>query len=202
MFYHIRGELILLEPNAAVIDAEGVGYRMTISQNTAEALSSKINSEVRLFTHMAVREDGVELFGFGEKAELDSFKSLISVSGVGPKVAMAVLSLFTPDRLSNAIANEDVKAISKASGVGSKTAARIVLELKDKVTALPKTAGGISLSSSGSDVKTPGVLGEATDALTVLGYSRSEITEAVRGLDTQNMTVEQVITAALRRFTK
>ncbi len=203
MLYHIRGELILLEGGTAVIEANGVAYRMTVSQNTAVSAASHERKELRLFTHMAVREDGVELFGFYEKEELDAFRLLINVSGVGPKVALAVLSLFTPDRLAYAIAAEDAKSIARASGVGTKTAARIVLELRDKVSAsLPNSEGGITSGKSAVLPKNSEKLEEAADALSVLGYHRTEISDALRAVFTDDMTTEQIITAALKRFSK
>ncbi len=205
MFYHIRGTVVLIEASMAVVEAGGVGYQLTVSQNTAVALSDFDRKEVRVFTHLAVREDGVELFGFYEKAELDAFRLLTSVSGVGPKAAMAILSLFTPDKLSYAIASEDTKAIARASGVGAKTAARIVLELHDKVSVgAAAVAAGATLSSvSGAQTAAvSGKLSEAQDALSVLGYSRTEIAGALREIKTDGMTVEQIITAALKRFSK
>ncbi len=204
MLYHIRGELILLEGGTAVVEAGGVGYRMTVSQNTAVSAADHIHEEIRLFTYMAVREDGVELFGFYTKDELDTFKLLINVSGVGPKVALAVLSLFTPDRLAYAIASEDAKAIARASGVGAKTAARIVLELHDKVSASVPLPGGkdAPLGKAAPMPKSSQALQDAADALSVLGYKNAEISEAIRAVAEDGMTTEQIITAALKRFSK
>ena len=132
MFYHIAGELVLLESTVAVIDCQGVGYGLTVSALTVHELSAQLHSRVKLYTHLQVREDGVELFGFRDLQELHIFRLLIGVSGVGPKAAMAILSVLSPSRLLYAIASEDTKAISQAQGVGGKTAARIVLELRDK----------------------------------------------------------------------
>ena len=130
MFYHIAGEYVHAEESFVVIDCGGVGYRLTVSRNTAETLGyPKGGERVKLYTYLQVREDGVELFGFYSEEELDAFRLLITVSGVGPKAAMAILSLFTPEKLAYAVAGEDVKAISRANGVGPKTAARVVLEL-------------------------------------------------------------------------
>ena len=137
MFYYIKGTLAHLEPTFAVVDAGGVGYKLTISATTHDTMPPHLTGntppEVKLYTHMAVREDGVELFGFGSHEELSAFKMLISVSGVGPKAAMAILSIFTPERFALAVCNNDTKAIAKANGIGAKTAARIVLELQDKL---------------------------------------------------------------------
>lgn len=204
MFYHVHGKLALCEANMAVVDCGGVGYQLTVSLSTATALSGKIGENVLLFTHLQVREDGVELFGFGSKEELSCFRLLISVSGVGPKAAMAILSQLSPDKLAYAICTEDVKAISRANGVGGKTAARVVLELKDKIskdqlTGLP-SAMDAAPAAAGSTAAPSGKLGEAADALSVLGYTRAEITDALRGIDPQGKSVEQIITSALARF--
>lgn len=201
MIYHVSGELIKREPYMAVVDCGGVGYKMTISLNTSDEIAAKVGENVRLYTHMQVREDGVELFGFASEDELDSFRMLITVSGVGPKAAIAILSILTPERLALAISTEDTKAIAKASGVGAKTAARVILELRDKiskVTVIPKSAQstGKTVPSSASSSK----LSEATDALTVLGYNRNEITNALAGIDISEMTLEKIITAALKRL--
>ncbi len=206
MFYHVRGTLVHKEPSLAVVECGGVGYALTVSQTTFDGLSDTLSKEVRLFTHLAVREDGVELFGFLRKEELLAFRLLTTVSGVGPKAAMAILSLFTPERLAVAIAGEDARAIAKANGVGPKTAARIVLELKDKMAAeapvLSDDSTTVPSASDGKREAASGILREATDALSVLGYHRTEIAEALRAIDTKNMSLEDIITAALRRFMK
>lgn len=201
MFYYINGELASREIGACVIDCGGVGYRLTVSQLTCERLSGKEGQKVKLFTYLAVREDGVELFGFGSNEERASFHQLISVSGVGPKAAMAILSIMTPDKLAIAIAAEDVKAISKASGVGTKTAARIVLELKDKVA-----KEMLSVDRSPADTKTEplttapsGNLSEATEALLVLGYDKSSVLSVLRGLDPKS-DVGTLIRTALKKL--
>ena len=125
MFYYLNGKLALAEPNTAVLDCGGVGYRLTVSGSTLGHLAGKLNAEVRLYTYLAVREDGIELFGFFELAERHAFEMLLGVSGVGPKAAISVLTLLSPAALSVAVATEDKKTISKASGIGPKTAARI-----------------------------------------------------------------------------
>ena len=127
MLYHLYGTLEINRAGLCVIDCGGVGYKLTTSLITSEMLSSKVGQNVRLFTHMAVREDGIELFGFESNEERECFNKLISVSGVGPKAAMSILSIMTPDNFAIAVCTEDAKAISKASGIGGKTAARIIL---------------------------------------------------------------------------
>ena len=210
MFYYISGTLATAEPSYAVIDAGGVGYKLTISQTTYDSLpphlSVSVPPTVKLYTYMSVREDGVELFGFYSEDELSTFKLLISVSGVGPKVALSVLSYFNPEKFALVVASEDVKALSKASGVGAKTAARIVLELKDKISKDQLTGDLASLKDLPT-AKAPagaasGKLREAEDALGVLGYSRAEIAAVLRDLDTAALSLEDIIKAALRRFSE
>lgn len=202
MFYCISGKLILLDVSFAVIDVGGIGYKLTISGTTHDSLPSPSEtSQVKLYTHLAVREDDIELFGFYSNEELSAFKLLISVSGVGPKAAMAILSLFTPEKFALAVCSEDIKALSKASGVGAKTAARIVLELKDK---LSKDASGSTLSNKEpGTVTTPqslNKLSEAQDALTVLGYSRSEAINALKNVNTTGLELEEIIRLALKNL--
>ncbi len=207
MFHHIRGELVQREASSVVIDCHGVGYLMTVSLNTSTALEGSMGSTVKLFAHLQVREDGVELFGFYSTEELACFKLLIGVSGVGPKAAMAILSLLTPEKFAFVVCNEDAKALAKAPGIGAKTAARIVLELHDKLakdTAIRPLTGdvGVITNTSAAGPRDNGKLSEATDALTVLGYSRSEILDILRKLDTSAMSLEEIITAALKQFAK
>lgn len=207
MFYYISGKLAYANPNTAVIDAGGVGYKLTISENTYNSLPPRhtVDAPVaKLFTYMAVREDGVELFGFANETELSSFKMLLSVSGVGPKAAISILSLLTPERFALAVCTEDRKTISKANGIGPKTAARIILELKDKLlkeTDLNEAAS--SSIESASSVKTnSGKLSEAQDALLVLGYSRSEALNVLKSIDTQTLELEEIIKKALKLLMK
>ena len=207
MFYYISGKLAYANPNTAVIDAGGVGYKLTISENTYNSLPPRHTVEApvaKLFTYMAVREDGIELFGFANETELSSFKMLLSVSGVGPKAAISILSLLTPERFALAVCTEDRKTISKANGIGPKTAARIILELKDKL--LKETDLGEAASSSIesiSPVKTnSGKLSEAQDALLVLGYSRSEALNVLKSIDTQTLELEEIIKKALKLLMK
>lgn len=204
MLYHVKGELALTEGNLAVVDCSGVGYALTVSLNTAEKLSPMLGSEVFLFTHLQVREDGVELFGFSGREELSCFRLLIGVSGVGPKAAMSILSAMTPDRLAYAISTEDTKAISRAPGIGVKTAARVVLELKDKLSK-DQLSGDLASLRDKAPAPLPtggGKLSEAADALAVLGYSRAEVADALRTINTEGLSLEEIITAALRRFSQ
>ena len=201
MFYFLKGKLALLKPTFAVIEAGGVGYKVTIGERTFAALSGK--TEAKLFTHLAVREDGIELFGFQNEQELDTFLLLTSVSGVGPKGAIAILSQFTPEQFVMAVCTEDKKAVAKASGIGPKIAARIILELHDKLA-----AGNANLDLGDfSNVPLPAAtapagaeMADAQEALVVLGYNRTEILRALAGVDTTGMSSDQIIRAALKKL--
>ncbi|MBQ4557697.1 MAG: Holliday junction branch migration protein RuvA [Clostridia bacterium] len=203
MFYYISGILAHREAGLAVIDCGGIGYKLTVSQNTLAELdrSASRTDKVKLFTYMAVREDAVELFGFYTEEELSTFKLLLTVSGIGPKAAMGVLSAFTPDGLAKAVTTEDTKAISRANGIGAKGAARIVLELKDKLS----YAGDVSTSqikTAGTAPKTSSKLSEAAEALTALGYSRAEVNGVLAKINTNGMESGEIIRAALAQFMK
>ena len=200
MFYYLCGELAYREGNICVIDCGGVGYKLTISAITADELVSKLGKQVKIYTHMAVREDGIELFGFGSTEERECFNKLISVSGIGPKVALSILSTYTPEKLAFAIANEDVTLIAKAPGIGKKTASRIILELKDKLSA--DLGNSISAKSSAPVLTSKNNnLSEAVEALMVLGYDKTTITRALSGVD-PNMDAASIIRAVLKKLSK
>lgn len=202
MIYHVNGVLELCEPAFCVIDCGGVGYKLSISESTYASVVGHVGEKMKLLTYLQVREDDVELYGFKTNDELTAFKLLITVSGVGPKAAISILSLMTPDHLATAICTEDAKAISKANGVGPKTAARVVLELKDKMA---KQAFTVNTSSSGiANVPTANIgassnLSEALDALMVLGYNRSDAQRALAGID-PNLDVTKIIPLALNKL--
>lgn len=199
MFYYLKGELVLTEPSAAVVDCGGVGYKLTVSTNTLAKLTV-LGEKVCLYTYFYVREDAVELFGFYSLEELSAFKLLISVSGVGPKAAMAVLSVLTPEKFALAVTTGDAKAISKAQGVGGKTAARIVLELKDKVAKeFSAEITGVQLDTAADEETVLGNVDEAITALMVLGYTRQEAQAALKGI-APLLPLEDMITAALRKM--
>ena len=206
MFYYIKGKLAHLDPAYAVVDAGGVGYKLTISASTHSQMpphrSVSEKPEVTLYSYMAVREDGIELFGFATEEELESFKMLITVSGVGPKAAISILSLLSPQKLALAICTDDKKTISKANGIGPKTAARIVLELKDKlkkVTVLDGDdavlADDLDMMSGNSDKRS-----DAISALTVLGYTRNEAESVIRKIDISSLEVDDIIREALKKL--
>ncbi len=199
MFYYIKGELVYTDPTTAVLDCNGVGYKMSVSKNTLARLTKR-GEKVCLFTHFYVREDAVELLGFYTEAELEAFKLLITVSGIGPKAAMAILSVLTPEKFALAVTMGDTKAIAKASGIGAKTAARIVLELKEKVAkSFPTESASAEGEIPVTDELVFGNTEEAIGALMVLGYSRQEAQAALKGVDPL-LSLEDMITAALRKM--
>ena len=204
MFYYINGKLAALEPGFAVIDAGGVGYKMTITQNTYSSMPPRLTVNepptVKLYSYMAVREDGVELFGFISTEELSAFKMLITVSGVGPKAAVSILSQLSPSKLALAICTEDKKAIAKANGIGPKTAARIILELKDKLNAEAVDDGETQEVIDTVTSRDSSKLADAQNALLVLGYSRSEALNALKSIDTEARALDEIIKLALKKL--
>lgn len=204
MFYYLRGELVLAEPSLAVIDCAGVGYALTVSQSTSSALTRLSDKhDVKLLTHMIVREDGVELFGFYTNEELRLFKMLITVQGVGPKAAISILSCASVSDIIKAVMNENQKAISAAQGVGAKTAARIILELKDKFGGEFAVSDdeGISQVFEGA-VASSSKAKDAENALMVLGYAKNDIVAVLRTIDTEKYELEDIIKLALAKFMK
>ncbi len=204
MFYYLQGELAHREANICVIDCSGVGYKLTVSYITSEALVSKLGKNVKLFTHLAVREDGIELFGFGSYEEKECFNRLTAVSGVGPKAAMSILSTMTPEKLALAICTEDTKAIAKAPGIGAKSAARIVLELKDKMSKdmLNNNIISAGKSQSAADFVPSSNLSEAAEALSVLGYDKNTALNALKGIDVSDKDVGEIIRLALKKLSR
>ena len=200
MYYYICGELALTELNVAVIDCGGVGYKLTISGSTQGAVAGKIGQKVKLFTHLAVREDDMELFGFATQQELASFRMLISVSGVGPKAAMSIHSLLSAEQFALAVTTSDTKMLARASGVGAKTAARIVLELKDKISREVQSEGTTDYADNFETDSNK--VSDAQNTLMVLGYTRSEAISAMRGLDTASLSLEDIIKESLKRLMK
>ncbi len=203
MFYYLKGELAYCWLNTCVIDCGGVGYKLTVSQNTSSALLSKVNSKVTLYTHLSVREDGVELFGFGSNEERECFNNLTSVSGVGPKAAMSILSSMTPNNLALAICTEDTKSIAKAPGIGPKSAARIILELKDKMSKdlFSSSASQEKLNAPSQKTLLRGNISEASEALMVLGYDKSTILSVISNIDPE-LDVGEIVRLALKKLTR
>ena len=199
MIYNVRGKLTYTDPQFVVVECGGVGFKCFTSLNTAQNVG-RIGNEVNLFTYLSVREDAMDLFGFATQAELDSFKLLITVSGVGPKAAMAVLSELTPDKLAIAIAAGDAKAITKANGVGKKTAERIVLELKDKMVNMASGEISSAAASAISAVEET-ASAEAVAALVALGFSQSDAAVAVGQMD-KSLSADEMIRLGLRQLSR
>ena len=200
LFYYLRGTITALEAGLAVVDCGGVGYACYTTSYTQSQL--KVGQEQKLFTHCAIREDAVDIFGFATKEERTCFERLIGVSGVGPKAALAILSTTPPDRFTLAVVTGDEKALTAAPGVGKKLAQRIILELKDKIAGeqahFDASASPAAVIPAGGG----GKLAEATAALTVLGYSQSEIGLALRGVDVENLSVEDIVRSCLRAMVR
>lgn len=201
MLYSLEGTLAVIEPFHVVIECAGVGYSVKTTMNTIATLP-KVGEKTKLFTHLAVREDMIELFGFSDPVERQSFQMLIGISGVGPRAAISILSDLTPTQLALCVASGDVKSLTKAPGIGVKIAQRIVLELKDKVSKQQLAAGiaGPDISAGATAGKT-GNAAEAITALEVLGYARAEATRVVTGLDS-NLSVEEMIKQALKALAR
>jgi len=196
----VEGTLLERAEGAAVVmTSAGIAYEVLCSNATLAALGhpaapGTAGAPVRLFTYLHVREDAMQLFGFAERPEREVFEKLITVSGVGPKVALAVLSVFSPDALAQAVAAEDAAHISSVPGRGKKTAERIILELKDKL-GVPE---GLAAGKGGG--APPAAAEEARSALMALGYTSTEVRLAISEVAEPDMTTEQLITATLRRL--
>lgn len=199
MIYSLRGKLLLTEPGGVVVECAGVGYHCAVSFNTLSKLPTS-GSEVFLLTHMNVREDSISLFGFADEQELSSFRLLTSVNGVGARLALTLLSDFTPSQLAIAVASGDAKALTRSVGVGNKLAQRIVLELKDKLGGFG-TSDAKVIESVSAAVAQRGNLGEAIAALAALGYSQSEAAIALS--DCNDATpVEELIKRGLKKLAR
>lgn len=197
MLYSVRGKLIQTTATGAVVECGGVGFLCQTTLNTLKTL--KPGSEVMLYTYLNVREDAMELFGFATKTELDTFKTLISVSGVGPKAGLALLSELSPEQVAMAIATDDVKTITRAQGIGKKIAQRIVLELKDKLTKAAASDSGFAPVSAAAVSAAGGNVSKAIEALGVLGYTPAEVSPVLAQFD-GNLPVEQLIAMTLRQM--
>ena len=197
MIYSVTGTLVHTEPGAAIVDVGGVAFRCMTSMNTLRCLP-KLSEKTTLYTYLIVREDALDLFGFATKGELSCFRLLTTISGVGPKVGLAILSQLTPEDVALAAAAGDAKRFTKANGVGPKLAQRIVLELKDKVRDL---SGGVSMENvpQPGGPSASGNASQAVNALVTLGYSPSDAAAAVGRLDS-SLPPEELIRLALKGF--
>ncbi len=199
MFYHIEGTVTELEPNLVVLDCGGVGYALNATMNTVSYIH--MGDKVKLYVAEAIGENNFDLYGFYTKGEKRCFELLVSVSGIGPKAALSILSYSTPETLALAIMNDDVKALTVAPGVGKKIAQRVILELKDKM----------SKEIAGQEIKLPAAvpvtgqndtMSDAMAALAVLGYSSAEIAPALKKIDVTGMSAEEIIKAVLKQMVK
>ena len=198
MFYYVSGTVAHVEPYLAVIDCGGVGYACATTNYTLSQL--KKGERARLYTYLHVRDDIFELYGFASQQELNSFKMLIGVSGVGPKAALAILSATTPQNLALSIVTEDEKALIAAPGIGKKIAQRIILELKDKLTKEQQEIGMPTAPGIVAGEKSKAV--EAAAALAVLGYTQQDIAVAMKGVDVENLPLEEIVRQSLKKMVK
>ena len=199
MFYYIEGTVALIDVNLAVLDCGGVGYALNTTVNSLSRL--RVGEKARLYVYEVIREDCFDLYGFASQEEKRSFEMLVGVSGVGPKVAQAILSAHTPEGLALAIVSGDDKSLTAVSGIGKKIAQRIIVELKDK---LSREIGEINVRDTTPAAAAGGgsKRADASAALGVLGYGAAEITAALKGLDLEALSVEDIIRQALRNMSK
>lgn len=202
MFYYLEGTVAELLPYLAVIDCGGVGYACKTTNNTLSHL--KKGQKGKVYTYLNVGEGVFDLYGFATQSELHTFRMLLGVSGVGPKAALAILSTGTPDALAMAIITGDEKTLTAAPGIGKKIAQRIILELKDKL-AKESAATGLDFSGNGASanaVSFTNKASEAAQALAVLGYSSAEVAVALKGVDVENLPLEEIIRQSLKKMVK
>ncbi len=201
MIAYLNGIVVDVTDTRVILDVNQVGFQIFISARTAQEMPGR-GEEVRIYTYLNVKEDAMQLYGFLEEDELEMYRLLLNVNGIGPKAALGILSVLTPDDLRFAVLSDDVKAISKAPGVGSKTAQKLILELKDKLNledAFEKKLG-LSQSSAATDLSSDAKT-EAIQALTALGYSNSDALKAVRKAGvTEEMDTETILKLALKQI--
>lgn len=202
MISYIKGKIEYSEGDIIVVENNGIGYEITVPTFSAQKLLSQ-KGEVIVYTYMSVREDGISLFGFASKEERMLYQKLISVSGIGPKAAVSILSVMTPAELITAIVSSDAVAISKAQGIGKKTAQRVILDLKDKIgngdiEDIFDIGSGMVLSMVPADDDRS----EAVEALISLGYTRSEAVKAVSKVYNEGMDVQKLLSAALKEISR
>ena len=200
MYYYLNGTVAHIGPYLVVIDCGGVGDACRTTNHTISKLN--VGKVSKLYTHLYVREEIFELYGFASESELGCFRMLIGVSGVGPKAALAILSSNTPEGLALAIVSGNEKALTSAPGIGKKIAQRIILELKDKLAKGQLTSAGGESYAGGITVIPENKASEASAALAVLGYSQSEIAVALKGIDLDGLSLEDVIKQALKKMVK
>ncbi len=197
MIGYLRGKVIFLYTDYVLLDVHGVGYRVFIANSTRQKL--RLHEEISLFVYTSVREDAIILYGFAAQEEYDLFLQLISVSGIGPKVALGILSSITVEGLCRAIQNKQASILMKLPGIGKKSAERLILELKDKVSFAPEEEELLTIEN---DVEVGDVkIAEATAALQALGYTQAEITPVIRKT-AKYKTMEEIIKASLKALSR
>lgn len=200
MFYHLNGIVSELGQNLVVLECGGIGFALNATLNTVSRL--KMGEKAKLYVAESIGETNFDLYGFADKAEKRCFEMLISVSGIGPKAALSILSYTTPEGLALAIMNNDLKTLTVAPGIGKKIAQRVILELKDKIS---KEMGGAEISlpiAAAPAAAENSQVNDALTALTVLGYSSAEVAPVLKTLDISGMSAEQIIKAVLRHMVK
>lgn len=200
MYSYIKGELVEIMDDVIVVEAGQIGYNIHIPASMIDNFTGT-GQDVKIYTYLHVKEDDMQLYGFLTRDDLNIFKLLLGVSGIGPKGALAVLSVMTPDDLRFAVLGEDAKAIAKAPGIGNKTAQRVILELKDKLSLEDAFEAKTAHVAETNTNSLSSVKNEAVQALTALGYSASEALKAVNGVElTEDITVEEVLKEALKQM--
>jgi Holliday junction DNA helicase RuvA len=189
----LRGTLVRKEPPVLLVDVGGVGYELEAPMTTFYDLPA-VGETVVLHTHLVVREDAHLLYGFAREAQRRQFRALLKINGVGPRVALAVLSGLSERELARCVAEEDVARLTQVPGIGRKTAERLIVELRDKLAPLPDSAAGIAAASP----ETRDPLSEAVSALIALGYKPPEASRAVRAVPSQGLSTEEIIRQALK----
>ncbi len=200
MFYYLSGTVAALEPYMAVLDVHGAGYACATSMKSLSEL--KLGEKAKLYTYCYIREDAFDIYGFATQRELNSFKMLLGISGVGPKAALSILSSSTPEELALAVMEGNEKALTVAQGIGKKLAQRIILELKDKVSREVLSAGAATGAGTGAAGAQGSKASDIAAALAVLGYSAGEIGAALKKTDLDSLTVEEAIREILRNSLK
>ena len=198
MIRFLRGEYLYYESGAIVLETPaGIGFRVFIS-DTSSLLTKREGEEIEVYTYMQVKEDGMALYGFADTEGLALFEQLITVKGVGPKAGLAIMSTGTPNQIKSVIAAGDAASIAMAPGIGNKTAERVILELKDKVSALPFEGADISGGFAPAAAPGSGERGEAVVALTTLGYSKREAEAAVASVKDEGLSAEEYVKKSLK----
>ena len=198
MVRFLRGQYLYYESGAIVIETSGgIGFRVFVS-DTSSILTKREGDEIEVYTYMQVKEDGMALYGFADTEGLALFEQLITVKGVGPKAGLAIMSLGTPNQIKAVISGGDAASIAMAPGIGKKTAERVILELKDKVSALPLEGDDLTAGIAPAAAPGSGERGEAVIALTTLGYSKKEAESAVASVPEEGLSAEEYVKKSLK----